>query len=115
MRQGQAVPAYKRRSPVMSLKIFLWSLAAFDVLAAAVPAWETSSGAALVHMWEDRASHPGLGVNLSDKAQVLKPQDDEFMNGTTRWSSWSAPSFSIGFIPATEKDISIAVSGASMS
>ena len=81
--------------------------------AAARPLVQTSSGATLVEILEKRSGNlSSLTVDLSPKAEVFTPSDPEFAKATIRWSYWSPPTFDVAFIPATERDISIAVSTA---
>ncbi|KAI4597966.1 hypothetical protein KJ359_003774 [Pestalotiopsis sp. 9143b] len=83
---------------------------AFGVLAvasavSAVPTMHTSSGDDLVRFLEKRATT--LNLTLSPEASVVYPDDASWENDTTRWSLWSAPTYSIAFLPATEQDITI--------
>lgn len=74
----------------------------------AVPTMHTSSGDALVKFLETRATTWNL--TLSSEAEVVYPDDASWENDTSRWSLWSAPTYSVAFLPATEQDITIGVS-----
>lgn len=89
----------------------LVALAASNSLVLAGPAWRTSSGMSLVHELDRRAGLSGLAqYNLSNGAEILNSSNAEFASETVRWSAFAAPTFDIAFVPAEEKDISIAVS-----
>ncbi|RYP31588.1 hypothetical protein DL767_005697 [Monosporascus sp. MG133] len=84
----------------------LASLAVLASTVAAVPTWRTSSGATLVQTLQNRSFH-NLTSELSPDAIICTPECPEWANQTLRWSTWSAPSFNIVFIPAEEEDLRI--------
>ncbi|RYP28694.1 hypothetical protein DL767_007091 [Monosporascus sp. MG133] len=89
----------------MLSNIILNVLAVFASTAAAVPTWHTSSGEALVQYFE--SANAPLNFTISSEASIVFPDSPEWDNATARWSSWSAPSYNIAFIPAEERDIAI--------
>ncbi|KAI0017590.1 FAD binding domain-containing protein [Xylariomycetidae sp. FL0641] len=84
------------------------ALAVFASTAAAIPTLRTSSGDELVRFLR-RATAPDLNFTMSSGAEVLTPDSDNWANETMRWSTWSAPSYSVAFLPATEDDITTAL------
>ncbi|KAI0003489.1 FAD binding domain-containing protein [Xylariaceae sp. FL0662B] len=80
-------------------------LAVFASAAAAGPTWHTSSGDALVRYFKRAA--PTLDFKISPRASIVTPDSPSWANDTARWSTWSAPTFSVAFIPAEEHDVSI--------
>lgn len=89
----------------------LVALAASTSHVSAGPAWRTSSGTSLVHELDRRSGLAGLAqYKLSNGAEILDSSNIEFASETVRWSLFAEPTFDIAFIPAEEKDISIAVS-----
>ncbi|RYP04524.1 hypothetical protein DL764_004386 [Monosporascus ibericus] len=82
-------------------------LAVFASTALASPTWRTSSGEALVEHLKRQTSQ--LDFPISPDASIVYPDSSEWENATARWSSWSAPRYSIAFIPAEARDVSIAV------
>lgn len=83
------------------------ALAVFASTVAAGPTWRTSSGEALVQYLK-RQTEP-LNFTTSSDASIVYPDSPEWDNATARWSSWSAPSYSIAFLPAEDHDVSIAL------
>ncbi|KAH6645461.1 FAD binding domain-containing protein [Truncatella angustata] len=75
--------------------------------AAAAPALHTSSGDALVRFLEKRATT--LNITISPGASIVYPDQPEWTNDTARWSTWSPPTYSVAFLPATEQDITTAL------
>lgn len=86
------------------------ALAIFASTAAAGPTWHASRGEDLVKFLE-RATAPTLNFHISSNASIITPDSPEWVDDTTRWSTWSAPTFSVAFLPAEEKDVSVGVSG----
>ncbi|KAI1655194.1 FAD binding domain-containing protein [Daldinia decipiens] len=82
------------------------ALAIFASTAAAGPTWHASRGEDLVKFLE-RATAPTLDFNISSSASIVTPDSPEWVDDTTRWSTWSAPTFSVAFLPAEEKDVSV--------
>ncbi|KAI0601615.1 FAD binding domain-containing protein [Biscogniauxia sp. FL1348] len=90
----------------MISKTFVNALAFLASTAAAFPTVEIRSGDALVEYLK-RATTPSLNFTLSPDASIVTPDSPSWENVTSRWSTWSAPSYSVAFIPAEEKDITI--------
>ncbi|OTB15810.1 hypothetical protein K445DRAFT_317456 [Daldinia sp. EC12] len=82
------------------------ALAIFASSVAAGPTWHTSRGEDLVKFLE-RATAPTLNFHISPNASIVTPDSPEWAEDTTRWSTWSAPTFSVAFLPAEEKDVSV--------
>jgi hypothetical protein len=85
---------------------------ALGILAAASavsagPTLHTTSGDALVEFFEKRATT--LNFTISSSASIVYPNDPQWENDTARWSTWSAPTYSVAFLPATEQDITTGV------
>ncbi|KAI1506779.1 FAD binding domain-containing protein [Biscogniauxia marginata] len=80
-------------------------LAIFASTAAAGPTWRTSSGEALVQFLKRQT--PTLNFTISPEASIVTPESPDWANDTARWSTWSAPTYSVAFLPAEERDVSI--------
>lgn len=86
----------------------LWAVAAWTVPSTALPTLHARTGHDLVNLFE-RAAAPQLNFTASHGSSILQPNDANFATVTHRWSGWEAPTFSVAFVPATEKDVSIGV------
>lgn len=93
----------------MLSRTILNALAIFASAATASPtSWSTSSGDALVQYLEERAA-PALNFKFSSHGSIVTPDSPQWENDTSRWSTWSAPSYSVAFFPGEERDVSVAV------
>ncbi|KAI1485036.1 FAD binding domain-containing protein [Biscogniauxia mediterranea] len=88
----------------MISKTFVNALAFLASTAAAFPTLEIRSGDALVQYLK-RATTPSLNFTISPDASIITPDSPNWENETIRWSTWSAPSYSVAFVPAEEQDI----------
>ncbi|KAI1378969.1 FAD binding domain-containing protein [Hypoxylon crocopeplum] len=81
-------------------------LAIFASTVVAGPVVHANSGADLIQLLEERAT-PTLNFPISPQASIVTPDSPDWIADTARWSTWSPPTFSVAFIPAVEKDVSV--------
>ncbi|KAI0390143.1 hypothetical protein F5Y17DRAFT_82978 [Xylariaceae sp. FL0594] len=93
----------------MHVPVALRSLALLASAVAALPVLQANTASELIHLL-GRDAHPTLNFTMSSGASVYFPDSPDWATETHRWSNWSAPTFGVAFVPATERDISSALS-----
>jgi hypothetical protein len=80
------------------------------VVAVAVAVADPGQGRTMVDALEKRDLVDALGPQLSSGASIYTPISPEWAEKSSRWSTYSAPTFDFVVVPAVENDIAVTVS-----
>jgi hypothetical protein len=84
-------------------------LSLLSAVAVAVPVPVPGQGVTMINTLETRDLVTTIGPQLSSGASIYTPNSQGWLQQSSRWSTYSAPTFNFVVVPAAESDIVVTV------